>query len=207
MEYVAHRAGNDPDLLKAAEGRVDLVELDVHRGRTGQTMVRHAKRLWPTSRLWDRWYLVPADATVPDLEAILAAARPDTALWFDVKGVSTDLADRLTAMANDGERRVVVSSKSWWLLAGFTGTPNLRTFRSAGNRFELMLLLWLPTRVSTDGAVVHRRLLTPGTLDRLMRRGPVFTWGVNDRSTIEELEQRGIAGVILDDIELIDRDS
>ncbi len=106
-------------------------------------------------------------------------------------------------MAREGERQVVVSSKSWWLLGGLTGTPNLRTFRSAGNRFELALLLWLPSRASTDGAVVHRRLLTPSVIERLTSRGPVFTWSVTDRDTIDELEQKGIAGVILDDLDLV----
>ncbi|MEZ5230173.1 MAG: VC0807 family protein [Acidimicrobiales bacterium] len=33
MEVVAHRAGNDPVALRAAEGIADLIELDVHRDR------------------------------------------------------------------------------------------------------------------------------------------------------------------------------
>ncbi len=203
MEYVAHRAGNDPDTLRSAQGVADLIELDVHRSRGARTEVRHAKRLWPSRRLWDRWYLLPPGQEAKPLDEIMAAALPDTALWFDLKGLSTNLGDRLVEFAVADERSVVVSSKSWWLLGGLTGTPNLRTFRSAGNRLELALLLWLPSRARTDGVVVHRRLLTPRVVSRLTSRGPVFTWNVGDRETIEQLQRQGIAGVILDDLGLL----
>ncbi len=204
LEFVAHRAGNDVDALQAAEGRVDIIELDVHRGPGFTTEVRHAKRLWPTRRLWDRWFLLPSHASVPLLEEILEAARSDTALWFDLKGPSTHLGDSLTAMAERGERRLVVSSKSWWLLRRFTGVEGIRTYWSAGNRLELAILLAFPWLGHADGAVVHSRLLSPRVAKRLVGRGSVFTWGVMDRSSIAALERLGVDGVIVDDLGLAD---
>ncbi len=205
MEFVAHRAGNHPDSLRLAEGRVDAIELDAHRGPNATTEIRHAKRLWPTRRLWDRWFLVPKGQEFPLVDDILDAARTDTSLWFDLKGPTTNLTEQLLAMAAQGERRLVVSSKSWWLLRRFTGTPGIRTFWSAGNRFELGIMLAAPWLARSDGAVVHQRLLGDRVLPILAGRGPVFVWGAQDAATVASLERRGVDGVILDDLTLATR--
>ncbi len=204
LEFVAHRAGNHPETLRAAEGRVDIIELDVHRGRGLTTEVRHAKRLWPTRRLWDRWFLLPRDASIPLLEEILEAAQPGTALWFDLKGPSTHLGDSLSAMAERGERRLVVSSKSWWLLRPFTGVEGIRTYWSVGNRLELAIRLAFPWLGHSDGVVIHSRLLSPRIFESLARRGSVFTWGLKDSRAVAELERLGVDGVIIDDLTLAD---
>ncbi|MEZ5230172.1 MAG: hypothetical protein R2710_26960 [Acidimicrobiales bacterium] len=49
---------------------------------------------------------------------------------------------------------------------------------------------------------MHRRLLSPRILERLQHRGPVFTWNVTDHAMLADLSERGIAGVILDDLDL-----
>lgn len=202
MIFVAHRAGNTPERVLEAQHLVEVIELDVHRGRQGRVEVRHAKTLWPTRRLWDRWYLLPAGTVTPSLDQILDAVDEDTGLWFDLKGVRQNAQARIEALASERQRTVIVSSKSWWLLGPMTGLGKLRTFRSVGNRLELALLLWLPTRSRVDGTVINRRLLTPRLIERLRHRGPIFTWGVTDRATIEWLERHQIAGVIIDDLGL-----
>ncbi len=200
MQFIAHRAGNSVESLAAAEGRVDLVEIDVHRGHGGGAEVRHSKVLWPSRRLWERWYLLPKGEVIPSIDEIVDSASAETGLWLDLKGVRNDIADQITTLSVG--RDLVVSSKSWWLLGPFANVGGVRTFRSAGNRFELMLLLWLPTRVRTDGAVVNRRLLSDKTIDRLRNRGQLYTWNVPDKAAVEHLRNRGLDGVILDNIDL-----
>ncbi len=202
MEYVAHRAGNDLDQLRELETRADLIEVDVHLGPRRDGEARHAKSLWGTGRYWERWFLIEPGVQWPTLSDVIGSARPDTALWLDLKGVSPRLADLANDTIGQG-RPIVVSTKSWWLLGRIRRIDGVRTFRSAGNRFELALLSWLPTRVRTDGAVVHRRLLSDRVIRRLRRRGALFTWNVHDQATIDRLERLGVDGVILDDAGLL----
>jgi glycerophosphoryl diester phosphodiesterase len=71
---VAHRAGNDLELLRRAERvRPRLIEADVHLYR-GRLEVRHLKTLGPLPVLWDRWYLAPAGGPRRALAAELAGA-------------------------------------------------------------------------------------------------------------------------------------
>lgn len=202
IELVAHRAGNSVAALRRAEPIADAIELDVHLGRRGRLEARHAKTLWPTRRLWERWYLLPRDTPVVSVDDIVAAAQPGTHLWLDLKGVSPRVAQAAEAAVAD-RACVTVSSKSWWLLRRFHGAPGRRTFRSAGNRLELTLVRWLPSRVRTDGTVVHQRLLDDGVIGRLRRRGDVATWAVTDLDHAVRLAEAGVDGVIVDELDLI----
>ena len=200
MEIIAHRSGNSIAALAEAElAGVDAVEVDVHLTGGGRLEVRHGKRLWPTRRLWEKWYLLPRDTDVPDLEQILQAAGSETSLWLDLKGPDPRLANAVRGLI--GERApLTISSKAWWNLHQFREIAGVRTIRSAGNRFELALLLWLPTRAKIDGAVVHRRLLNEALARRLLRRGLLFSWAVPDAATVQSLVEMGLTGVILDDL-------
>ncbi len=202
MEIIAHRYGNSVEKLAMVEGRADLIEVDVHPNR-GRVQVRHAKRLWLTSRHWERWHMIEAGTTYPDFAEVLGAARGDTRFWIDCKGPNPALAAAIRSTVPE-DRPVTVSSKSWWVLHRFADRPATRVIRSAGNRFELLLLRWLPSRVRLDGVVVHERLLDGPTLSALSARfGAVYTWAIADRARAEELREGGIAGVILDDLDLI----
>lgn len=201
MELIAHRAGNRPGGAAAATA-ADVVELDVH-GCHGRLEVRHEKRVWGTARLWERWYLLPPGTPRWTLAEALADAGPDRHVLLDLKGVSPRVATMVAAEVG-GRRPVTVSTKSWWLLDVFRRLDGVRTFRSAGNRFELALLLRVPSRLRPDGVVVHRRLLDAATVRRLRRRGAlVWSWGATDRAGVECLAAAGVDGVILDDLELI----
>jgi glycerophosphoryl diester phosphodiesterase len=201
MEFIAHRAGNDPEALRRAEPVADVVEVDVHAGSGGRLEVRHAKRLWMTRRLWERWFLLPADTAVPTLAQIIDAADPATPLWIDLKGHTRRFSKRTLSILG-ARRPLIVSTKSWWLLRTFAPIDGIRTIRSAGNRLELALLTWLPWWANTDGVVVHHRLLGDAVIERLTRRGLVFTWAVDDVESIERLARLGVDGVILDDLTL-----
>jgi len=203
--FVAHRAAEPAVRLAEAAARADRCELDLHLGPHGTIEVRHAKRLWPSRRLWERWYVLPAGHRVATLDEILAAAPPGTAWWFDLKGVSPRLTRRLLPYLDTRTAATVtVSSKSWWLLAPLAGRAGVRTFRSAGNRAELALLLRWPGRAGLSGAVVRRSLLDAPLRKRLAARGLVATWGVTSEADIAALAAEGtVDSVIVDDLSLI----
>ena len=202
MEIIAHRYGNSVEKLALVEGRADLIEVDVHPNR-GRVQVRHAKRLWLTSRHWERWHMIEAGTTYPDFAELLDGARASTRFWIDCKGPNPALAKAIRTTVPE-DRPLTVSSKAWWVLHRFADRPATRIIRSVGNRFELLLLRRLPSKVHLDGVVVHERLLDSGTLTTLSQRfGAVYTWAVPDRARAEELRAGGIAGVILDDLDLI----
>lgn len=198
VELIAHRAGNSDDGVRSVEDLGVVVEADVHLAE-GQLVVRHAKRLWPTRRLWDRWYLLPANTIVPRFDELLAWTSPDGPLWVDCKGVNPRLADSVVE-ATAERRPITLSTKAWWILRDLANRPGVRAIRSAGNRFELLLMRFLPSRVELDGVVVHSRLLTSGLVDDLRRRhGPVFTWAVDDVASAQRLVALGVTGLIIDD--------
>lgn len=202
MEFIAHRAGNDIEKLRAAEPVVDVIEVDVHLGERGRVEVRHAKKLLFTRRFFERWYVLPEDVEVPGLIEIMSAGNSDTHFWLDLKGFTPRLSRRVLAVV--GERRpLTVSTKPWWLLAPFARDDGVRIIRSAGNKFELALLLWLPSRLQADGAVVHNRLLSDKVFERLSQKGLVFCWAATDATHVDRLIALGATGVILDDLSLV----
>lgn len=202
-EVIAHRAGNNVDAMSAAPSTADAIELDVHLCK-GRLEVRHAKILWPTSLLWEKWHLVPRAHPVPLLEEILAAADPDVHLWLDLKGLDPRLAKKVRPLVAQ-RNPVTVSSKASWMLNVFEGT-SVRRFRSVGNRFELLLLERHPSRVQVEGVVLHQRLLDAARVRRLARRSRlVFSWGAESIERAHQLLDDGVSGLILDNRDLMDR--
>jgi glycerophosphoryl diester phosphodiesterase len=203
MELIAHRAGNLVELVAPAIDVADAIEIDVHLFRN-RLEVRHAKvLLWPLSRLWEKWELLPRDAPRPGLAAIVDVVPDGVHMWFDLKGFTTRLprAVHRVAAAREG---VTYSSRHWWILGWVRRRTSGRTMKSVGNRFER----WLVTRTRLHGpehgVVVHERLLDDGSLARLRATEPiVVAWGVTDRDRARELIGRGIDGLILDDLDLI----
>lgn len=201
VELIAHRAGNDPATVRRLAGEVDLVEVDLHAFRD-RLEVRHAKVLWPTSRLWERWRVLPASHPRPSFAEVLAAVPPGAHLLLDLKGFTARVSRRALRQLGP-EHQVTVSSKGWWLLRPF-GRRGVRTVRSAGNRVELWLLLRVPVGRRVEGYGVHQRLLTAPVAGELRRRRPVlFAWGVTDRATAERLAGWGVTGLIIDDEALL----
>lgn len=197
---VAHRAGNHPESARAALGRADVIELDVHVFR-GRVVVRHAKVLRPTARLWERWYLLPTDTVVPTIDEVLASVDPDTPLMLDLK-CTTRWAARRIRREVPGDRQLIVSSRSWWVLGVFAGRPGTTLLRSCGNPLQLRLAPLLPGLGERIGLVVHERLLTRSVIADLSRHTPHrFTWAVTTPERAGALVEAGVTGLIVDDLD------
>lgn len=198
---IAHRAGNSPDSARRVEGRVDAIEVDAHVLR-GRVEVRHEKVLRPTKRLWERWFLLPSGTTVPALSDVLAAIGDDTPLLIDLK-CATPWAARRIRRAVPGSRRLVVSARAWWVLRAFADRPDTIRLRSCGRAWHLWLARRLPGLGDRLGLVVNQRLLEPATVADLTRRTPwVLTWGLTSPERARELVDAGVAGLIVDDLDL-----
>lgn len=198
---VAHRSGNDPARATRDQHRADAIEADIHVQR-GRVVVRHAKVLWPTTRLWERWYLLPPTTEVPDLADVLAAVDDETLLWLDLKCASRRAARRIRAVVPEG-RPLLVSSRSWWALGAFRHRPQTRRFRSCGNTLQLRLATRLPGLGPQLGIVANQRLLATGAdVASITDRSPLAaTWAVTSPQRAEELVEAGITALIVDDLD------
>lgn len=204
IEMIAHRAGNSADGMRHAETIADLVEVDA-RHRRGAIEVRHAKRLWPSRRLWERWYLLPRGTTWPEIADMVEAADPTTHLFVDLKGLSRAVSHRVLEALGD-RTPVTVASKMPWLLSPFAGREGVRTVRSAGNRLTLLAIMWLPSSPTITGYAVSIDLLGERAARRLrQRRDLLYVWGIEHLADIERAARLGATGVILDDLELVER--
>jgi len=231
---IAHRAGNEPELLEAAQVYgVDLVETDVWRYR-GRLEVRHLKTLWKLPILWDwepvesgwpypfaylrdRWRVRFAPSWLPrlTLAGVLRAARPETRFLLDLKGKDPVLADEVVAQARavrpagpDGAPPLLVCSRFWRVLERTGQQPDVRVIYSVGDE-EQLAAVWAKLAALPDPAVsIHARYLKPDLphLARLKAEGvAVVTWPINDEALASDLTTRGAAGLIVDDVELLIR--
>lgn len=200
---VAHRAGNDAAASSAVEV-ADMIELDVHLFR-GRAEVRHSKALWPTSRLFEGWHLLPRSAMRPHLTGVLEALPPAKGLWIDLKGPDPRLSGRvlesLDARGNGarGNGEVWVSARSWWLLAPFRSIEGIRTFMSVGSGWQRPLALWCLDRGWSDGIVMHEGLASDDVVEQMPGSALLVAWAVEDVSRATELLSSGLDGLIIDD--------
>lgn len=199
---VAHRAGNDLDLLRRAErARARLVEADVHLFR-GRLEVRHLKAAGPL--LWDRWYLAPPGTPRLRLDALLAAAGPGTVLMLDLKGVRRTLARRVASALGGRAGETVVCSRSWRLLEPFAGMPRVRVVHSVGSRRQLRALRRRFRGRRLGGVSIHRRLLDAPTVADLRTRAElIVSWPVATAEEARRLGGWGVDGVITEHYEAL----
>lgn len=202
---VAHRAGNDIALLRAAERvGVSLVEADLHLFR-GRVEVRHLKTLGPIPVLWDRWRLASPFAPRLRLDELLASTSSGTELMLDLKGKRTRLSAAVLARLEPllGQQPVTVCSRSWPLLEPFEGLPGVRIVHSVGSERQLRALLRLGRRRRLHGISIHERLLTAVTVAELRDVADVvMTWPANASSRVRELVAMGVDGLITDRLDL-----
>ena len=199
---VAHRAGNHPERFAKAMAKADAIELDVHIFRS-RIEVRHEKVLWPTARLWERWFLLPADTEVPRLGDILRQLDehdPEALLLVDLKLFTTRAARRIRRALPE-DRPIIVAARPWWVLRAFNDRPNTVALRSCNNKLQLWLVSRIPGLGHRTGAVVHERLLTSEAMERLVSKTPiVFSWAIPTVERGQELLNLGLKGLIVDDL-------
>lgn len=201
---IAHRAGNDLDALRRANGLgLPWVEADLRLFR-GRIEVRHLKTLGPVRVLWDRWFLAPRSTPRLLLGELLSAVGGDTELVLDLKGPDPRLGRRVLAALRAGPaaRRVTVCSRSWRQLRRFRGEPGVRVLHSVGSPRQLRRLLRRARGRRLEGVSVHARLLTPETAARLRERADLLvSWPVNTLEEARRLLALGVDGLISDEPE------
>lgn len=209
VELIAHRAGNHSAGVEPVRALADTIELDVRLER-GRMVVRHPRRIWFTTRLWEPWRLLPRDATALRYDDAIGPVGGGLGLWIDCKGFSRQLPDRAVRAARAGDpsgsRRLTVSSKAWWALASVAHDEDIRVIRSVSNRWELFLLRRLPSRIDIDGVVARSDLLDGRLVRELKQRYDlVFSWSIPDVAIGSQLTAWGVDGLIIDDPEVLGR--
>ena len=178
-----------------------MVESDVHVLR-GRVEVRHEKVIRPTTRLWERWYLLPAGTVVPSLESVLNEVPPDVPVMLDLKCFTRRAARRIRTSVPE-HRPLVVSSRSWWVLSVFGDRPRTVMLRSCSGSRQLQVVTRVPGLGDRVGVVAHQRLLADDSISRVLKRTPLlFTWAVESLDRGGELAANGVAGLIVDDLDL-----
>ena len=201
--HVAHRHGNDLELLAGALGwGADLIEADVHLHR-GRLEVRHTKSMGPLPWLWDRWYLVSARAERLHLHQVAAALPPERRVMLDLKGWQPWLGRRVAEEMAETAPGVpyTVCSRHWRMLDAFEELEHVHVVHSVRSRAELARLPRRLARHRTWGIAVHRELLPSPRLAPLRDRvEAVLTWPVNTHEAREEVLALGATGIISDDL-------
>jgi hypothetical protein len=166
--------------------------------------VRHLKGLGPLPLMWDRWEL-HARGRFLRLDELLAAARPETSLLLDLKGMDPRLGRLVaeTVERSGAGARVAVCSR-FWPLADRASNGGARRVYSAGNRLQLAALRPLLRRRAPDGVSVRRSLLDARLVRELRRHvACVMTWPVAGPAELERLRGWGVNGLLCDDLALL----
>ena len=167
--------------------------------------MRHLKAVGPLPLLWDRWELHTRTGPCLRLDELLEAARPQTRLMLDLKGVDLRLG-RLVS----GPSSATAPATGWWSAAasGRWSTASRRPAcggsTSAGNRIQLAGLRPRLRRRTPDGVSVRRSLLHAPLVRELRDRvACVMTWPVAGVAELERLRGWGVNGLICDDLALV----
>jgi hypothetical protein len=205
---IAHRAGNDLAVARAAvAARVDVLEADVHLA-SGRLELRHSKSLGPLPWHWDRgpWQLTPRSAPQVELAALLDAVPADRAVMLDLKGVGR--VGRRTALAlqaGAGDRPVLVCARWWPSVDDVAGLPAVLPVLSCRSRPDLARLRRrLAAAPAPYGVSLHGSLLSAAVVGRLREQVEVvMTWGVDDRQVLDRVVGLGVNGIISNSLELL----
>ena len=128
---IAHRAGNDPAHLRAAEeAGADVIEADLHLWR-GRLELRHLKTVGPLPLYWDRWALAPPWRRFDSSTTCSPRARPQTSLMLDLKG-RDPAAAQLLSPSSAGPRAARPCSSP--RARGRCSTRSIRRSRSGSAR-------------------------------------------------------------------------
>ena len=151
----------------------------------------------PVPLLWDRWQLAPGWRPRLQLEALLAAAAPNTELMLDLKGRGAGLSRRVAEALVARPARVTVCARNWALLEELEGLEGVRLVHSVGSRRQLRALRRRFAGRRLAGVSIHRDLLDPSIVAELRARADmVITWPVSSAEEARALAGWGVSGVI-----------
>ena len=206
MLAVAHRAGNDLDVLrKAALLGADIIEADVHLHR-GRLEVRHEKSMGPLPWLWDKWKVYPADLERMLLDELMDALPTGTTVMLDLKGVGRVGPETLRHLHERTVEHPLLVCARWWPSAqAFLDAPWAKVLLSARGRAEIARLRrHLRAGSPPYGVSLHLSMLTPELVAEVQSYGTlVLSWPVDDRASLERAKQLGIDGAITKDLDIV----
>jgi hypothetical protein len=204
---VAHRAGNDLEVLREAAGLgAHVIEADVHLHRA-RLEVRHTKS-FGTPWLYDQGRFERSDLPRLHLAELLDALPPAITVMLDLKGVGRTGAEVARAVhARSPEHPLWVCARWWPSVLPFHDAPWARVLLSARNRVELARLrrrLRAGTAEVPHGCSVHLSLLHPAVVLELQERGlTVLTWPVDDDVALTRAQALGVDGVITKELSVL----
>jgi hypothetical protein len=205
---VAHRVGNDPRLIEGAcKTGVDLIEGDINWWN-GRLEVRHWKTMGRVPLLWDKWGLAPGWTRRLRLEEVLEAVPPGCELMLDLKRNTVGATREILACVDRYlvGREYTVCSQVWSALTPFQGRPGVRIVHSVGNTRLLRAVIPHLDGKQAEAISIHKRLLSPQTVRRLLERVPlIMTWPVNRESDLRVLKSWGVNGFISDRLVLLEQ--
>ena len=202
---IAHRAGNEPGLLRdALAAGADIVEADIwpHRGRLE---VRHLKTMGPVPLLWDRWKLASGRAPRILISHLLADLPAGIGLMLDLKGHDLTEAAAIAALSAHlgSEQRLYVCARDWAMLRPFAGNGAI-VVHSAGKPREVEKLQPLLSSGECTAVSIHQKLLTRDAVERLRARvHTLMTWPVNDVGRMRELVNWGVNAITTDSLGVV----
>lgn len=206
MLAVAHRAGNDLAVLRAAALLgADIIEADVHLHR-GRLEVRHEKTLWPLPWHWDAGQLLTLELPRLHLAELLDALPPRQTVMLDLKGVGRAGAEVARAVhARAPEHPLLVCARWWPSVLPFDQVPWAKVLLSVRGRTELLRLRRrLRSGAVPYGVSVHLSLLTPEVVAELHEhRLVILTWPVDDPVSLARARAVGVDGAITKDLEIV----
>jgi len=204
---VAHRAGNDLEVLReAAELGADVIEADVHLHR-GRLEIRHTKS-FGTPWLYDKGKFLPSDLPRLHLPELLDALPPAVTVMLDLKGVGRAGVEVARAVhARSPEHPLWVCARWWPSVLPFHDAPWARVLLSARNRAELARLrlrLRMGRAEVPYGCSLHLSMLHPSLVRELQEHGlRVLTWPVDDDAALTRARELGVDGVITKDLAVL----
>jgi len=203
---VAHRAGNDLEVLRqAAMLGADVIEGDVHLHR-GRLEVRHEKSMGPLPWLWDKWKVYPADLERLLLDELMDALPAGQTVMLDLKGVGRVGPSTLEHLhARSVEHPLWVCARWWPSAQAFSDVPWAKVLLSARGRTEIgRLRRYLKAGHPAYGVSVHLSMLTPDLVGEIQSHGTkVLSWPVDDEPALTRARALGIDGAITKDLGIV----
>ncbi len=204
---IAHRAGNDLDLLPDAfAAGVDYAEADVWLYRD-RLEVRHDKTAGPVPFLWERWSLRPGWTKRLVLSEVIRAAHGSGKLYLDLKGIEK----RLPAMVASelkiiGLKDVAFSSPNWWYLDRLKPEfPDAVLFYTLSNHEWLEKFRPRLQAREIAAVAINSTIVTKDIVDELRAAGvqDITTWGIEDMQAAQDVLASGVNGITSQNLDLL----